>query len=80
MRLHFTRSITVGTFRGNPGETVTDPDLPESVIQRLVADGSARIIGGEVSTWRLSMSPEVYLDRYPNGKHAELARRVIDQQ
>lgn len=32
----------------------------------------------EADRWPLKMEPEEYLERYPEGKHAEQARRVVE--
>lgn len=36
--------------------------------------------GQPVADWPLKMDPDVYLERYPDGQHADLAREILGDQ
>lgn len=41
-------------------------------------EGGQRVAGG--SPWPLKIRPEAYLERYPDGPNADLARKVLSER
>lgn len=76
----------VGRYRGQI------LDYPKSVAENLLATGHAKYPdtetgGSETATvpkdetrWKLSISPEAYLERYPDGPNADTARKLRRQE
>lgn len=73
--------VTAGRVTNAKGSFVRgDPiDGSEADLKPLVDTGAARWAGGE-PTWTLATPPAEYLERYPDGPNAALARRVLGQE
>lgn len=62
-------------------------EVTESEAERLIAAGLASLAQGgeteaesgktEVTEWKKKLSPQEYLEKYPEGPQAELARKIL---
>lgn len=64
-----------GTFTRGDAIEGSEKDL-----RPLVDSGAARWGDDEGGAWTLSMSPEDYLERYPDGPNADLAREALSDE
>jgi hypothetical protein len=61
-----------------PGAPPAPPTQPQdnSAAQAKIAAAAAAALPAQ---WPLKTDPETYLSRYPDGQHADLARRILGQ-
>ncbi len=52
----------------------------ETVTDAPIRHGGQYVIDGDYPGWELKIPPDKYLERYPNGPNAELARQVLQQE
>lgn len=75
------RMLTGMAGRGfvyQPGQEV---EMDPNAAMRLIAAGAAEPVGlksNNKATWEMRIPPQIYLERFPHGPNASLAREVID--